>query len=76
MKNVSCNCIHRNLSNRMQFKEHGEIAEVLAVSVSTVKNWLRTEVLPSHEIAGIRFVSRETIDRLVSGGFDDNQSAA
>lgn len=67
---------HRNLKNRFQFKEQGEIAEVLGVSVSTVKNWMKAKVLPWYEIEGIRFVSKVDLVQFIERHRNGNNGTA
>lgn len=50
----------KDLSNRVQFRPD-EAADVLGVSVSKVKAWIRTGVLASYTIDGMRFVSKSDL---------------
>lgn len=47
----------KDLSNRIQYRPE-EAADVLGVSVSKVKVWIRTGVIPSHTIDDMRFVMK------------------
>lgn len=60
MNKCICGYVNVDLSNRLQFRQE-EVAEVLGVSLSKVKEWVRTDVIPSYKMDNIRCVAREDV---------------
>jgi excisionase family DNA binding protein len=54
----------KDLTNRIQFRPE-EVADVLGVSVSKVKQWIKTEALHSYLIDGMRFVHKNDVSTFI-----------
>ena len=50
----------KDLRNRVQYRPD-EAADVMGVSVSKMKTWIRTGVLPSYTIDDMRFVMKNDL---------------
>mgnify|MGYP003650737165 FL=1 len=50
----------KDLRNRVQYRPD-EAADVMGVSVSKMKTWIRTGVLPSYTIDDMRFVMKSDL---------------
>ena len=61
----------KDLSNRVQYRPD-EAADVLGVSVSKVKAWIRTGVLPSHTIDDMRFVLKTDLMGFIESHRNDS----
>ena len=60
MANCGNEKLTKDLRNRVQYRPD-EAADVMAVSVSKMKNWIKTGVLPSYTIDDMRFVMKRDL---------------
>ena len=61
----------KDLSNRVQYRPD-EAADVMGVSLSKVKAWIRTGVLPSHTIDHMRFVLKSDLLAFIESHRNDS----
>ncbi len=60
MANCGNGKLTKDLRNRVQYRPD-EAADVMGVSVSKMKNWIKTGVLPSYTIDDMRFVMKSDL---------------
>jgi excisionase family DNA binding protein len=60
----------KDLRNRVQYRPY-EAADVMGVSLSKVKAWVRTGVLPSHRIDDMRFVLKSDLMAFIESHRND-----
>ena len=59
------------MSVRPRHLRAAAIAEILGVSVRTVRRWFAEGTISSVKIGGARLVSLEALERLLEGGSDE-----
>ena len=60
LANCGIGKLTKDLRNRVQYRPD-EAADVMGVSVSKIKTWIRTGVLPSYTIDDMRFVMKSDL---------------
>ncbi|PHQ31834.1 hypothetical protein CEE69_29145 [Rhodopirellula bahusiensis] len=60
-----CHLKEKDWSNRLQYRVD-EVADVLGVSVSMVKTWIRSKALVSYTMGKVRCIAKEDVERFVN----------
>jgi excisionase family DNA binding protein len=54
------------MTDAPEYLRAGDIARLSGASVRTVRRWIADEILPSVKVRGMRLVSRNAVERLLS----------